>query len=215
MPVIDVDDDALDRLSRTVKRTMDVSLSLLVVLVLLPLELLAAAAIVIESGRPVFFKQQRVGKNGRRFTVYKFRTMTHNAESRLKELKAENELSDSAGRMFKMRKDPRVTRVGAVLRKLSLDEFPQFLNVLRGEMSVVGPRPPLPDEVERYEREHLYRLRALPGITGLWQVSGRNELSFEDMVRLDRYYLDNWSLGLDLSIILRTIPIIFTGRGAY
>ena len=215
LPVIDVDVDALDRLSRTVKRTMDVSLSLLVVLVLLPLELLAAAAIVIESGRPVFFKQQRVGKNGRRFTVYKFRTMSQNAESRLKELKAENELSDSAGRMFKMRKDPRVTRVGAVLRKLSLDEFPQFLNVLRGEMSVVGPRPPLPEEVERYEREHLYRLRALPGITGLWQVSGRNELSFEDMVRLDRYYLDNWSLGLDLSIILRTIPIIFTGRGAY
>jgi exopolysaccharide biosynthesis polyprenyl glycosylphosphotransferase len=215
LPVIDVDVDALDRLSRTVKRTMDVSLSLLVLLVLLPLELLAAAAIVVESGRPVFFKQQRVGKNGRRFTVYKFRTMTQDAESHLKELEAQNELGDSGGRMFKMRKDPRVTRVGAILRKLSLDEFPQFLNVVRGEMSVVGPRPPLPEEVERYEREHLYRLRALPGITGLWQVSGRNELSFEDMVRLDRYYLDNWSLGLDLSIILRTIPIVFTGRGAY
>jgi exopolysaccharide biosynthesis polyprenyl glycosylphosphotransferase len=215
LPVIDVEVDALDRVSRTIKRTMDVILSVMVVLALLPLELLAAAAILVESGRPVFFKQLRVGKNGRRFTVYKFRTMTQNAESRLEGLKTQSDLTDSAGRMFKMRKDPRVTRVGAVLRKLSLDEFPQFLNVLRGEMSVVGPRPPLPEEVERYEREHLYRLRALPGITGLWQVSGRSKLSFEDMVRLDRYYLDNWSLGLDLSIIVKTIPVVFLGRGAY
>ncbi len=114
-----------------------------------------------------------------------------------------------------MRKDPRVTRVGAVIRRYSIDEFPQFINVLKGEMSVVGPRPPLPREVEKYERDHLRRLRAVPGITGMWQVSGRSDLDFDDMVRLDRYYLDNWSVRLDLQIILKTFLVIVGHKGAY
>ncbi|MBN1631149.1 MAG: sugar transferase, partial [Thermoleophilia bacterium] len=170
-------------------------------------------AVVADSGLPLIYRQQRVGKNGRRFNMYKFRTMVKDADRRLAELQAANE-ADPEGRMFKMRDDPRLTRVGRILRKWSLDELPQFFNVLRHEMSVVGPRPPLPAEVEKYEQEHLYRLKALPGVTGLWQVSGRSDLDFEDMVRLDRYYLDNWSLGLDLGIILKTIWVVLNRRGA-
>jgi len=215
LPVIDVNVDALDRFSRTIKRSLDVLVSVTVLFVLLPLWLTIAVAIVVESGRPVFYSQERVGKNGRRFVLHKFRTMIKDADKKLHELGQLNEMDPSGGRMFKMRDDPRITRVGLLLRRLSLDEFPQFFNVLKGDMSVVGPRPPLPQEVENYEREHLYRLKALPGITGLWQVSGRNELSFEDMVRLDRYYLDHWSLGLDLSIMLRTIHTVLTRKGAY
>lgn len=116
--------------------------------------------------------------------------------------------------MFKMRADPRVTRVGALLRKLSLDELPQLVNVLRNDMSMVGPRPPLPGEVDNYEEQHLYRLKAIPGVTGLWQISGRSDLDFEDMVRLDRYYVDNWSLGLDVSILLRTVWVVVSRKGA-
>ncbi len=163
----------------------------------------------------MIFVQERVGKNGRHFNVYKFRTMVKNAEAKLKELESQNELDGASGRMFKMRRDPRITRVGRVLRKCSLDELPQFVNVLKGDMSVVGPRPPLPREVAQYERDHLYRLRVLPGITGLWQVSGRNELSFEEMVGLDRYYVDNWSLGLDLRIVFKTFAVLLSRKGAY
>jgi lipopolysaccharide/colanic/teichoic acid biosynthesis glycosyltransferase len=117
--------------------------------------------------------------------------------------------------MFKIRNDPRVTRVGALLRKCSADELPQLINVLRREMSMVGPRPPLPAEVEKYSHEHLYRLKAMPGMTGLWQISGRSNLTFEDMVKLDRYYLDNWTIRLDLEILIRTAFVVVTGRGAY
>jgi len=144
--------------------------------------------------------------------MFKFRSMCQDAEQRLDALRAQNEAS---GPLFKIRKDPRVTRVGGVLRRWSLDELPQLLNVLRGEMSLVGPRPPIPSEVAKYEDWQLGRLRAVPGLTGLWQVSGRSEVPFHDMVRLDLHYIGNWSLGLDLEILLRTIPAVLTNRGAY
>ncbi len=144
--------------------------------------------------------------------MIKFRSMCQDAERRLETLRAHNEAS---GPLFKMRKDPRVTRVGGVLRRWSLDELPQLLNVLRGEMSLVGPRPPIPSEVAKYEDWQLGRLRAVPGLTGLWQVSGRSEVPFHDMVRLDLHYIRNWSIGLDLEILLRTIPAVLTNRGAY
>lgn len=213
IPVIDVNVDAIDSVNRFWKRAMDLCVAGGALTLLLPLELVIVVAIVAESGFPVIYSQQRVGKNGRRFTMYKFRTMVKDADSHLEELKAHNE-ADGAGRMFKMRSDPRVTRVGALLRKLSLDEMPQLINVLRNEMSMVGPRPPLPSEVDNYEQQHLYRLKAIPGITGLWQISGRSDLDFEDMVRLDRHYLDNWSLGLDLSILLRTLWVVANRKGA-
>jgi exopolysaccharide biosynthesis polyprenyl glycosylphosphotransferase len=215
IPVVDLGVTPLDRVGRMVKRSMDVVIALVVLVMLLPLLMFIALAILVDSGRPIIFAQQRVGKNGRRFTLYKFRTMVKDAEAKLKEVESHNELSASDGLMFKMRRDPRINRVGRVLRKCSLDELPQFFNVLIGNMSVVGPRPPLPREVSKYERGHLCRLRVLPGITGLWQISGRNELSFEEMVSLDRYYVNNWSLRMDLSIMLRTMGVVVNRKGAY
>jgi exopolysaccharide biosynthesis polyprenyl glycosylphosphotransferase len=213
IPVIDVSVDAIHCVNRFWKRAMDLVVAGGALLLLLPLELGIGLAIAAESGFPVTYRQQRVGKNGRRFTMYKFRTMVKGADARLEELKSQSEV-DGAGRMFKMRADPRVTRVGALLRKFSLDELPQLVNVLRNDMSMVGPRPPLPGEVDNYEQQHLYRLKAIPGVTGLWQISGRSDLDFEDMVRLDRHYLDNWSLGLDVSILLRTVWVVVSRKGA-
>jgi lipopolysaccharide/colanic/teichoic acid biosynthesis glycosyltransferase len=158
------------------------------------------------------YRQQRVGKDGRLFHMLKFRSMYRDADQRRAELSAANE---ATGPLFKMRNDPRVTRSGRFLRRTSLDELPQLLNVLRGEMSLVGPRPPLPSEVESYEEWQLGRLRAVPGMTGLWQVSGRSEVSFHDMVRLDLHYIRNWSLSLDLEILWRTLPAVLGHRGAY
>lgn len=195
-----------------VKRAMDLALVGIGVLVIAPLLAIIAAAIKLDSPGPVFYRQQRIGKDGRPFAMLKFRSMSVDAERRLAELRARNEAS---GPLFKMRQDPRVTRVGRVLRRWSLDELPQLVNVLRGEMSLVGPRPPLPSEVAEYEDWHLGRLRAVPGLTGLWQVSGRSEVPFHDMVRLDLHYIRNWSLGLDFEILLRTIPAVLTSRGAY
>jgi lipopolysaccharide/colanic/teichoic acid biosynthesis glycosyltransferase len=146
--------------------------------------------------------------------MYKFRTMVVDADKMVDQLRDLNE-HDGNGELFKIKDDPRVTRVGRFLRKWSLDELPQILNVCKGEMSWVGPRPPLPREVEKYESEHYARLKGLPGITGLWQVSGRSDLSFEEMVKLDRFYLDNWSVRLDLSIMMRTVVAVLTRNGAY
>jgi lipopolysaccharide/colanic/teichoic acid biosynthesis glycosyltransferase len=215
IPVVDLAVSPLDRVGRIAKRAMDVCIATFVLVTLFPVWFPVGLAILAESGFPVIFAQERVGKNGRRFTLYKFRTMVKDAEAKLEDLEAQNELAASDGCMFKMRKDPRVTRVGNMLRKCSLDELPQFVNVLKGDMSVVGPRPPLPREVTKYERDHLYRLRALPGITGLWQVSGRNELSFEEMVTLDRYYVDNWSLRMDVRIMFKTFGALVSRKGAY
>ena len=177
-----------------------------------PIIAVIAVAIRLDSRGPIFFRQQRVGRGGKLFTVYKFRSMIENAEEVRPYLDALNEVE---GPMFKMKEDPRRTRVGRILRRTSLDELPQLINVLRGEMSLVGPRPALPSEVAQYQEWHKKRLEVSPGITGLWQVSGRNRLTFDEMVLLDIYYVENWSPLLDLRIMFKTVPTILIGEGAY
>jgi len=194
------------------KRAVDLALVCLGLIMLAPVLLLVAAAVKLDSPGPILFRQERVGKNGRRFWIFKFRSMCLDADRQIEKLRLQNE---ATGPLFKIRDDPRVTRVGRLLRRWSIDELPQLLNVLRGEMSLVGPRPPLPSEVEQYEDWQLGRLRAVPGLTGLWQVSGRSEVPFHDMVRLDLHYIRNWSMALDIEILLRTIPAVLTNRGAY
>jgi lipopolysaccharide/colanic/teichoic acid biosynthesis glycosyltransferase len=173
---------------------------------------LVAILVRLDSPGPILIPQQRVGAKGRTFTCYKIRSMYQDADRRLADLLKTNE---AGGVIFKMRDDPRRTRVGRVIRKLSIDELPQFWSILTGEMSLVGPRPPFPHEVDQYEEWHKRRLSVTPGLTGLWQVSGRSDLPFDEMVMLDLYYIENWSLSLDLKIILRTIPTVISGRGAY
>jgi exopolysaccharide biosynthesis polyprenyl glycosylphosphotransferase len=194
------------------KRAMDVVIASLGLLAMAPLFGIIAVAIKLGSSGPVFYRQIRMGKDGRLFSMLKFRSMRVDADRHLEALRHHNE---ATGPLFKMRRDPRVTVVGRALRRWSLDELPQLINVVRGEMSLVGPRPPLPAEVELYEDWQLGRLRAVPGLTGLWQVSGRSEVPFHDMVRLDLHYIRNWSMSLDLEILLRTIPAVLTNRGAY
>jgi lipopolysaccharide/colanic/teichoic acid biosynthesis glycosyltransferase len=169
-------------------------------------------AVRLSDHGPALFKQTRVGKNGKSFKIYKFRTMVVDAEQQLAELREKNEFD---GILFKMRRDPRVTPVGARLRKWSLDELPQLFNVLLGEMSLVGPRPPLPDEAALYADHVRRRLVVKPGVTGLWQVSGRSDLTWDESVRLDLRYVENWSLALDLQILWKTIGVMLCGRGAY
>lgn len=193
------------------KRLIDVVASTVALIVLAPFFPIIAVAIKLESSGPVFFAQTRSGRNKRLFRLLKFRTMYHDASIKLKELQTLNEMT---GPVFKMRNDPRVTRVGRFLRKLSFDELPQFINVLKGDMSLVGPRPPIPEETTKYERWQLRRLSMKPGITCLWQVSGRNKIGFEDWMKLDLKYIDNWSLWLDLRIMARTIPAVILARGA-
>lgn len=194
-----------------IKRIFDTLLAATVLLVLSPLFILIAMTIKLTSPGPVFFRQERVGVHGRRFTLLKFRSMVQDAEQRQQDLLALNEVS---GPVFKMSRDPRITPVGRWLRKLSLDELPQLINVLRWEMSLVGPRPPLPHEVKQYQQWQRRRLSMPPGLTGLWQISGRNQVDFETWMRLDLAYIDNWSLGLDLKILAKTVPAVFSGRGA-
>jgi exopolysaccharide biosynthesis polyprenyl glycosylphosphotransferase len=171
-----------------------------------------APAIMIESPGPILFSQTRIGRNGRRFKIYKFRSMYMDAEKRKQELMAYNEMS---GFMFKMKNDPRVTKVGRFLRKTSLDEFPQFFNVLKGDMSLVGTRPPTESEFMQYESRHKRRLALKSGVTGLWQVSGRSDINdFEDVVKLDLEYIDKWSIVMDIKIILKTLGVVIFGRGA-
>jgi exopolysaccharide biosynthesis polyprenyl glycosylphosphotransferase len=194
-----------------VRRLMD--LAIVCVLGIPAVLIISAASIAIKvtSPGPVFFKQQRCGLNGRIFTMYKLRSMVDNAEQVRAELDALNEMD---GPVFKSSRDPRRTGVGKFLRKFSIDEFPQLFNVLRGDMSLVGPRPPLPQEVARYESWQRRRLSMKPGITCLWQISGRNEVSFQEWMKLDLTYIDNWSLLLDLKILLKTVPVVLLGRGA-
>ncbi|WP_157676996.1 sugar transferase [Auraticoccus monumenti] len=194
------------------KRVTDLVLSSLGVLVASPLLLVLTLAIRLSDGGSAIFKQTRVGHQGRTFTMYKFRSMHVDAEARLAELMAQNE---GAGPLFKMVDDPRITRVGKFLRRTSLDELPQLFNILNGTMSLVGPRPPLPSEVEAYQRPVRRRLLVVPGLTGLWQVSGRSSLSWDESVRLDLRYVENWTLALDLLIIWRTFWAVLARRGAY
>ncbi len=195
-----------------VKRWMDIALSAMALLALAPVFGLVALIIKLEDGGPVFFAQERCGLYGRRFKMYKFRSMVIDAEKRLAELQAANEMQ---GPVFKMKRDPRITRIGAFIRKYSIDEFPQFYNVLTGEMSMVGPRPPIPSEVARYERWQMRRLSMRPGLTCIWQVTGRNNIvDFDTWMKLDLEYIDNWSLFLDLKLIAMTVPVVVTGSGA-
>jgi exopolysaccharide biosynthesis polyprenyl glycosylphosphotransferase len=194
------------------KRLFDTVLAGLLLLVLSPGLLAVAAGVKLTSKGPVLFRQNRVGVNGRPFAMLKFRSMVEDADGMLAELKARNE---GNGVLFKLKRDPRVTRFGAFLRRYSLDELPQLVNVVRGEMSLVGPRPPLPSEVESYDYVAVRRLRLRPGLTGLWQVSGRSDLSWEESLRLDLRYVDNWSMALDLSILWRTWRAVWRGSGAY
>lgn len=194
------------------KRLMDIVGSLVGLAVSIPVIAVVAIPLKLESPGPLFFRQKRVGLNGRYFYIYKLRSMYRDAEERKKELMAQNEID---GLMFKITDDPRITRVGRFIRRTSIDELPQFFNVLRGDMSLVGTRPPTVDEYERYESHHKRRLSMKPGITGMWQVSGRSDIeSFEEVVRLDVAYIDNWSLWLDIKIIFKTIMVVFGGRGA-
>ncbi|MDQ2687283.1 MAG: sugar transferase [Armatimonadota bacterium] len=193
-------------------RALDVALSAVLLLTLLPLFAVITLAVCLDSRGPVLFRQTRVGQGGRRFCLLKFRSMVTDAEARRETLELYNERT---GPVFKMRRDPRVTRIGRWLRRWSLDELPQLLNVLRGDMSLVGPRPALPSEVDRYSDLQRARLTVPPGLTGLWQVSGRASLSFERAVELDLLYVQRRSLSLNLSILLRTLPAVLSGRGAY
>ncbi len=193
------------------KRTLDLALSLVLFLVTLPIQLIAALAILVASGAPVFFRQVRSGLNGRQFTLLKFRTMKQGSEEGLSEISHLNEMT---GPVFKATRDPRLTPVGRLLRRLSIDELPQLWNVIVGDMSLVGPRPPLPEEVSRYEPWQRRRLSMKPGLTCLWQVSGRSEVDFDRWMALDLKYIDTWSPLLDLKILLKTVPAVLSGRGA-
>lgn len=214
VPLIGVKDVALQGFNLFVKRLLDIVLAAGSLIVAAIPMLIIALAVRATTPGPVLFKQRRVGKGGVEFTCYKFRSMYVDAEDRLSELE---DMNEADGPIFKIktRDDPRITRVGRFLRKTSLDELPQIYNILKGEMSWVGPRPPTPREVAQYSDWHLKRLDVTPGLTGLWQVSGRSDLPFEDMVKLDIYYAENWSLAVDMVIILKTIPAVLKREGAY
>jgi exopolysaccharide biosynthesis polyprenyl glycosylphosphotransferase len=221
LPMIRLFREPLSQWARMLKRTSDLFIAVLALALLLPVWLVIALLIKLDSHGPVFYVQERVGMDGRVFSLFKFRTMHVGTDDELHRDyqrkfiagRAEANVGDAQKPTYKLRDDPRITRVGQILRRLSLDEVPQLLNVLRGEMSVVGPRPPIPYEVEAYQLWHRKRLDMKPGVTGLWQVSGRNRLPFEEMVKLDLFYIENWSLLQDLKIVLRTVVVILRGDG--
>lgn len=212
VPLIHVDKPQYEGAKRLEKRTFDVCFASIALVVAAPIMLLAALAVKLTSRGPVFYRSERIGMGGEPFQMLKFRSMVVDADTMVAALV---EQSDGNGVLFKMKKDPRVTAVGRVLRRYSIDELPQFINVLRREMSVVGPRPPLPGEVDRYDATVRRRMLVRPGITGLWQVSGRSDLSWEDSVRLDLSYVENWSMLGDLVIVAGTVKAVLLGSGAY
>lgn len=199
--------------SYSLKRFLDFTLSLLAIVLLSPLLLITAFAIVIENPGPIIYSQVRVGKDGKLFYFYKFRSMIVGADKMKKSLLEENESKD--GVIFKMKEDPRITKVGRFIRKYSIDELPQLINVLKGEMSMVGPRPPIPSEVNQYTLEDRKRLHIKPGITCIWQVEGRSDIPFKEQVELDKEYIRSQSFWEDIKILLKTIPAVITGKGAY
>jgi exopolysaccharide biosynthesis polyprenyl glycosylphosphotransferase len=211
IPLITLHAVPLGQLPLLVKRTLDIMISSIALLLLLPLLLAFSILIKLDSKGPVFFIQERMGLNKRKFKLLKFRTMINNAELLQEQLRNFNEVS---GPVFKIKNDPRLTRVGRWLRKTSVDELPQLINVLKGDMSLVGPRPPIPREVEQYQLKDRRRLSMKPGITCLWQVNGRSNVSFERWMELDKEYIDNWSLWLDFKILAKTIPAVIRGSGA-
>jgi len=206
------------------KRAFDVFAASLALLVLSPVMLVIALLVKRSSAGPVLFVQERLGRDGQPFNFYKFRSMVYNSDDAIhRQFAAMFINGDEAGcseknsgeTVFKMKQDPRVTRIGSFLRRSSLDELPQLFNILRGDMSLVGPRPPIAYEIENYQPWHMERLKAVPGLTGLWQVSGRSSVSFDEMVRLDIQYINSWSLRRDLAIILKTIPVVVKGTGGF
>jgi len=223
VPILEFKRTPLDGWGKIIKRTVDLVGSLILIILFSPIMIITAILVKLSSRGPIFFKQERVGLDNHSFKLMKFRSMKFEyctgdkyggkkAEQVFKKLAKRNEAD---GPIFKIKNDPRVTTFGKFIRKTSLDELPQFFNVLKGEMSLIGPRPPLPEEVAQYTKWQRRRLGVKPGITGLWQVSGRSELSFDEWVRLDAYYIENWSLWLDFQIFLKTILIVLRGRGAY
>ena len=212
MPLLEVRYPQLDNSQRALKRALDVAVSVVGILLLWPLFLVAALAVRLDSPGPVLFRQKRVGADEKAFICLMLRSMYEDAEVRQEEVEA---LNEALGPIFKIKQDPRVTRVGGFLRRWSLDELPQLVNVLKGEMSLVGPRPLPVRDFLRMEEAHKRRLGAVPGMTGYWQISGRSNLSFEDMVRLDLFYIENWSLSFDLKIILKTLGAVLRREGAY
>src|SRR5690606_9085749 len=212
LPLLQIEQPHFTGWRRIVKRAADLIMTGVGLVIISPLMLAIAIAIKVSDRGPVFFKQTRVGLEGSTFTMWKFRTMHVDAEERLAALRAEH---PEVGLMFKLQDDPRVTRVGRFLRRYSLDELPQLFNVLAGSMSLVGPRPPLPEESAKYAPSVRRRLLVKPGMTGLWQVSGRSELSWEESVRLDLRYVEDWSLALDLMILWKTLRAVIGGEGAY
>lgn len=216
LPLLSIAPPTLDRRALLLKRTFDIVLSACALILLSPLLFLTALLIKLDDHGPVLFRQKRVGKDGKPFSMLKFRTMVPNAEQMLSTLQAVHGESRAGNRvLFKMRDDPRITRIGKYLRKYSVDELPQLWNVLRGDMSLIGPRPPLPAEVLQYDVRAHRRLNARPGITGLWQVSGRSELTWEQSIRLDLYYVENWSLIQDFMILIKTVRELIRPHGAY
>jgi len=210
-PTIPLHCGQVPEIALTFKRLLDIAFSSLVLLLLSPVLLAIAIAIKVDSKGPVFYRSERIGKKGRVFKCIKFRTMVRDAEQRRAEMMHMNERD---GVLFKITNDPRITSLGRLLRKYSLDELPQFINVLKGDMSVVGPRPPIASEVREYKLSHLRRLDVMPGITGLWQVQGRQDPSFDSYISLDVTYIENWSVWLDIKIIIRTIGVVFAGTGS-
>lgn len=199
-------------IQQVIKRVFDFILAGSIILTGLPVFLLIGMAIKLESKGPILFKQKRIGQFGKKFYIYKFRSMCNDAEKQLKHIQKFNETNEL---MFKMFNDPRVTKLGKFMRKFSIDEFPQLINVIKGEMSLVGFRPPIPAEVEKYEEWHYVRFASMPGLTGPWQVSGRSGItSFDKVINLEFDYVKNWNLLSDLKILLKTIPAVFCGKGA-
>jgi exopolysaccharide biosynthesis polyprenyl glycosylphosphotransferase len=212
LPMMHIEHPRLSGARRLVKAVFDVTVAALLLVLAAPLLAAVALLVRLDSPGPVLFRQTRVGKNGEPFEIVKFRTMYVDAELRLEAMRERNEHS---GVLFKIRRDPRVTRCGRILRRYSLDELPQLINVVLGDMSLVGPRPPLPAEVARYPLDMRRRLVVKPGMTGLWQVSGRSDLSWDESIRLDLRYVENWTLTADLVILMRTAMVVLRGSGAY
>jgi exopolysaccharide biosynthesis polyprenyl glycosylphosphotransferase len=212
IPLIGIKQASLNTYQRFITRVVDFVVAIILMIIGFPLWLCIAIAVRLNSPGEVVYKQTRIGWNGRPFKVYKFRSMYKNADQVLTALMTKNE---AEGPLFKMRADPRITPIGKFLRRTSLDEFPQLINVVKGDMSLVGPRPPLPNEVAQYQEWQKGRLAIKPGLTGLWQVRGRSDISFDEGVLMDLYYIENWSLHLYFLILLRTIPAVLFSRGAY
>jgi exopolysaccharide biosynthesis polyprenyl glycosylphosphotransferase len=212
VPMIGIKEVGISGLNHLIKRTVDITFATLALTIsAIPMGLMAAM-IKMESTGPVFFAQERVGKNGKLFTIYKFRSMIEGADHQKEVLQ---DLNEADGPLFKIKDDPRMTRIGKLMRRFSIDELPQLYNILAGDMSLIGPRPPIPSEVEQYREWHKRRLEIAPGLTGLSQVSGRSKLTFDETALLDIYYIENWSPALDTKILLQTIPRVIFGGGAY